>query len=209
MFERFTDRARRVVVHAQEESRQLNHTYIGTEHILLGIIKEGEGVGAMALTALGVSLKQLRTEVEATVGKGTSPVLGHIPFTPRAKKLLELSLREALHHGHDYIGTEHLLLALIREGEGVGARALAKSGISLDQAREQVMELLAGASLSGEQAWEGETGSADRPRCARCNASLAEALALASIEVAGGDELRTISIAFCTACGAALGALPD
>ena len=209
MFERFTDRARRVVVHAQEESRQLNHTYIGTEHILLGIIKEGEGVGAMALKALGVSLEQLRTEVETTIGKGTSPMLGHIPFTPRAKKVLELSVREALRYRHNYIGTEHLLLALIREGEGVGARALTNTGITLDQARDQVIRLLADARQSDEQAWEVEIGSVDRPRCARCNASLEEALGLASIEVAGGDESRTIGVAFCTACGAALGALSD
>lgn len=120
MFERFTDRARRVIVLAQEEARGLNHNYIGTEHILLGLIHEGEGVAAKALESMGISLEAVRQEVEEIIGQGTEPPVGHIPFTPRAKKVLELSLREGLQMGHKYIGTEFLLLGLIREGEGVG-----------------------------------------------------------------------------------------
>src|SRR5947209_3701811 len=119
MFERFTDRARRVVVLAQEEARMLNHNYIGTEHILLGLIHEGEGVAAKALESLGISLEAVRSQVEEIIGQGGSSPSGHIPFTPRAKKVLELSLREALQLGHNYIGTEHILLGLIREGERV------------------------------------------------------------------------------------------
>ena len=122
MFERFTDRARRVVVLAQEEARMLNHDYIGTEHILLGLIHEGEGVAAKALESLGISLEAVRQQVEEIIGQGQQAPSGHIPFTPRAKKVLELSLREALQLGHNYIGTEHILLGLIREGEGVAAR---------------------------------------------------------------------------------------
>src|SRR5437899_1639275 len=124
MFERFTDRARRVVVLAQEEARMLNHNYIGTEHILLGLIHEGEGVAAKALESLGISLEGVRQQVEEIIGQGQQAPSGHIPFTPRAKKVLELSLREALQLGHNYIGTEHILLGLIREGEGVDAQAL-------------------------------------------------------------------------------------
>ena len=122
MFERFTDRARRVVVLAQEEARLLNHSYIGTEHILLGLIHEGEGVAAKALESLNISLEAVRAQVEEIIGQGGSSPSGHIPFTPRAKKVLELSLREALQLGHNYIGTEHILLGLIREGEGVADR---------------------------------------------------------------------------------------
>ncbi len=128
MFERFTDRARRVVVLAQEEARMLNHNYIGTEHILLGLIHEGEGVAAKALESLGISLDAVREQVQDIIGQGQQPPTGHIPFTPRAKKVLELSLREALQLGHNYIGTEHILLGLIREGEGVAAQVLVKLG---------------------------------------------------------------------------------
>ena len=128
MFERFTDRARRVVVLAQEEARLLNHNYIGTEHILLGLIHEGEGVAAKALESLSISLEAVRSQVEDIIGQGGSSPSGHIPFTPRAKKVLELSLREALQLGHNYIGTEHILLGLIREGEGVAAQVLVKLG---------------------------------------------------------------------------------
>ena len=128
MFERFTDRARRVIVLAQNEARMLNHSYIGTEHILLGLIHEGEGVAAKALESLGISLAAVRQEVEEIIGHGTTPPKGHIPFTPRAKKVLELSLREGLQMGHKYIGTEFLLLGLIREGEGVAAQVLVKLG---------------------------------------------------------------------------------
>jgi ATP-dependent Clp protease ATP-binding subunit ClpC len=148
LFERFTDRARRVVVLAQEEARLLNHNYIGTEHILLGLIHEGEGVAAKALESLGISLEAVRSQVEEIIGQGGSSPSGHIPFTPRAKKVLELSLREALQLGHNYIGTEHILLGLIREGEGVAAQVLVKLGADLSRVRQQVIQLLSGYSGS-------------------------------------------------------------
>ena len=151
MFERFTDRARRVVVLAQEEARLLNHNYIGTEHILLGLIHEGEGVAAKALESLGISLEAVRQQVEEIIGQGGSSPSGHIPFTPRAKKVLELSLREALQLGHNYIGTEHILLGLIREGEGVAAQVLVKLGADLSRVRQQVIQLLSGYPGSSTQ----------------------------------------------------------
>ena len=144
MFERFTDRARRVVVLAQEEARLLNHNYIGTEHILLGLIHEGEGVASKALESLGVSLDAVREQVQDIIGPGQQAPSGHIPFTPRAKKVLELSLREALQLGHNYIGTEHILLGLIREGEGVAAQVLVKLGADLGRVRQTVIQLISG-----------------------------------------------------------------
>ncbi|HSJ50460.1 MAG TPA: ATP-dependent Clp protease ATP-binding subunit [Actinomycetota bacterium] len=144
MFERFTDRARRVVVLAQEEARMLNHNYIGTEHILLGLIHEGEGVAAKALDSLSINLDAVRQQVEEIIGQGQAAPTGHIPFTPRAKKVLELSLREALQLGHNYIGTEHILLGLIREGEGVAAQVLQKLGADLNRVRQTVIQLLSG-----------------------------------------------------------------
>jgi ATP-dependent Clp protease ATP-binding subunit ClpC len=150
MFERFTDRARRVVVLAQEEARMLNHNYIGTEHLLLGLIHEGEGVAAKALESMSISLEAVRSQVEEIIGQGQSAPTGHIPFTPRAKKVLELSLREALQLGHNYIGTEHILLGLIREGEGVAAQVLQKLGADLGRVRQQVIQLLSGYTGKGE-----------------------------------------------------------
>jgi ATP-dependent Clp protease ATP-binding subunit ClpA len=153
MFERFTDRARRVVVLAQEEARVLNHNYIGTEHILLGLLREGEGVAAKALESLGLHLEAVRQQVEQIIGKGQQVPAGHIPFTPRAKKVLELSLREALQLGHDYIGTEHILLGLLSEGEGVAAQVLVRLGADLKRVRQQVIQLLHGGQ--GEAAAAG------------------------------------------------------
>src|SRR5437870_12984889 len=150
MFERFTDRARRVVVLAQEEARLLNHNYIGTEHLLLGLIHEGEGLAAKALESLGVSLEQVRGQVEEMIGVGTATPQGHIPFTPRAKKVLELSLRDALQLGHNYIGTEHILLGVLREGEGVAANVLTKLGLELQKVRQAVLQLMHGASTGRE-----------------------------------------------------------
>ena len=181
VFERFTDRARRVVVLAQEEARLLNHNYIGTEHILLGLIHEGEGVAAKALESLGISLEAVRSQVEEIIGQGGSSPSGHIPFTPRAKKVLELSLREALQLGHNYIGTEHILLGLIREGEGVAAQVLVKLGADLSRVRQQVIQLLSGYSGPGAQGGAGEKAGATagrirrgRPRRARsCSTSSA------------------------------------
>jgi hypothetical protein len=144
MFERFTDRARRVVVLAQEEARMLDHAYIGTEHLLLGLIHEGEGVAAKALESLGIRLEAVREQVETIIGRGKEPASGHIPFTPRAKRVLELSLKESSHLGHHYIGTEHILLGLIREGQGVAAQVLVKLGADLNRVRQQVIQLLHG-----------------------------------------------------------------
>jgi ATP-dependent Clp protease ATP-binding subunit ClpC len=149
MFQRFTDRARRVVVLAQEEARMLQHNYIGTEHILLGLIHEGEGVAARALESLGIGLEAVRLQVEEIIGRGQYASSGHIPFTPRAKKVLELSLREALQLGHTYIGTEHILLGLIREGDGVAAQVLVRLGANLDRTRQQVIQTLHGRSEVG------------------------------------------------------------
>ncbi|HVL32851.1 MAG TPA: Clp protease N-terminal domain-containing protein, partial [Actinomycetota bacterium] len=162
MFERFTDRARRVVVLAQEEARMLNHNYIGTEHILLGLIHEGEGVAAKALESLGISLDAVRSQVEEIIGQGQTPPTGHIPFTPRAKKVLELSLREALQLGHNYIGTEHILLGLIREGEGVAAQVLVKLGADLNKVRAQVIALLQGYQ-GGQKETAGGAPAGEQP----------------------------------------------
>jgi ATP-dependent Clp protease ATP-binding subunit ClpA len=148
MFERFTDRARRVVVLAQEEARMLSHNYVGTEHILLGLIHEGEGVAARALESLGITLETVRQQVEEIIGRGQQAPSGSIPFTPRAEKVLKLARREALQLGHNYIGTEHILLGLIREGEGVAAHVLVGLGADLDRVRQQVLTLLHG--------WQGE-----------------------------------------------------
>ena len=144
MLERFSERARRVVVLAQEEARMLNHNYIGTEHILLGLIHEGDGGAARSLESLGISLDAVRQQVEEIIGRGQQAPSGHIPFTPRAKKVLELSLREALQLGHGYIGTEHILLGLLREGDGVAAQVLVTLGADLNRVLRQVIQLLHG-----------------------------------------------------------------
>jgi Clp amino terminal domain, pathogenicity island component len=162
-FERFTDRARRVVVLAQEEARLLGHDWIGTEHLLLGLLHEGEGVAAEALESLGISLERVRAEVEEIIGEGDAGPSGHIPFTPRAKKVLELSLREALQLGHHHIGTEHVLLGLIREGEGIAAQVLVKVGAELERVRSAVLRLLSGSSPPEER------GVAPRPTLVACS----------------------------------------
>ena len=144
MLERFTDRARRVVKLAEEEARRLDHNYIGTEHLLLGLIREGEGVAAKALESLGISLDAVRQQVEEIIGRGQQAPFDVIPFTPRSKKVLELSLRESQQLGHNYIGTEHILLGLIREGDGVAAQVLVKLGADLNRVRQQVIQLLHG-----------------------------------------------------------------
>ena len=174
MFERFTDRARRVVVLAQEEARMLNHNYIGTEHILLGLIHEGEGVAAKALESLGIALEGVRQQVEEIIGQGQQAPSGHIPFTPRAKKVLELSLREALQLGHNYIGTEHILLGLIREGEGVAAQVLVKLGADLNRVRQQVLQLLSAATRARSPPRAARAVAARAPRRRRwCSTSSA------------------------------------
>jgi ATP-dependent Clp protease ATP-binding subunit ClpC len=156
MFERFTDRARRVVVLAQEEARELGHNYIGTEHILLGLLREDDGLAARALAAMGIGLDAVRREVRQIIGPGEGEQAAHIPFTPRAKKVLELSLREALQFGHNYIGTEHILLGLVREGDGVAAQVLVKQGADLNRVRHEVIVLL-------HEQPEEEAGAAETP----------------------------------------------
>jgi len=157
MFERFTDRARSVVVLAQEEARMLNHNYVGTEHILLGLVHEGEGVAAKSLESLGISLDAVRQQIKQIIGQGQDAPSGHIPLTPRAKKVLEMSLREAKQLGHSYIGTEHILLGLVREGEGVAAQVLVKLGADLGRVRQAVVQL-----LHGDQGFEPESGAPSR-----------------------------------------------
>jgi ATP-dependent Clp protease ATP-binding subunit ClpC len=223
VFERFTDRARRVVVYAQEEARMLNHNYIGTEHILLGLIHEGEGVAARALKTMSISLDSARQRVEEIIGQGPAVPVGHIPFTPRAKKVLEDALREALQLGHNYIGTEHILLGLLREGEGVGAQVLQELGASLEQVRTTVIQLLAGYTASAEEAaGAGSVGPmtevyaevvpeddpAKDPRCARCHALLADTLTVSTLERTVGEEQLELKVAHCGRCGSALGVLP-
>ena len=157
MFERFTDRARRVVVLAQEEARMLNHNYIGTEHLLLGLVHEGHGVSAQALESLGISLEAVRQQVEQIIGRGQQAPSGHIPFTPRAKKAMELAMRESDALGHVHIDTEHLLLGLIREGHGVAAQVLTRLGGDHNKVRQQVIRLLP------RQAGTGAIGAGHRP----------------------------------------------
>jgi ATP-dependent Clp protease ATP-binding subunit ClpC len=180
MFERFTDRARATVVHAQEEARLLHHNYIGTEHILLGLIRESEGIAAKALSALGVSLEGVRQQVIEIIGEGDESPSGHIPFTPRAKKVLELSLREALQLSHNYIGTEHILLGLIREGEGVAAQVLVNLGADLSRVRQEVKRLLAGVS---------EEADAETPAVQPRRTPAAEQAVAVAERLAGGSPV--------------------
>ena len=213
----------------------LNHNYIGTEHILLGLIHEGEGVAAKALESLNISLEAVRQQVEEIIGQGQAAPTGHIPFTPRAKKVLELSLREALQLGHNYIGTEHILLGLIREGEGVAAQVLQKLGADLNRVRQTVIQLLSGytagaeastvegraetdrptADVAGgeeigvftERVAPGSWERGDAPLCPNCFAGLDEMLAVRILETAGEGESLPVKIAYCTRCGVALGAV--
>jgi ATP-dependent Clp protease ATP-binding subunit ClpC len=206
VFERFTDRARRVVVLAQEEARRLDHTYIGTEHILLGLVHEGEGVAAMALSAMDISLEEVRTRVQEIVGRGEAAPTGHIPFTPRGKKVLELSLREALQLGHKYIGTEHILLGLVREGEGVGAQVLQKLGADLNRVRQTVIQLLSDYTVSaeGEEPMEiaptppGDTGEAAVQEFEQ------QLVAYTESKVSGRRELLPLKDPLCPVCRASL-----
>ncbi len=218
MFERFTDRARRVVVLAQEEARQLNFNYIGTEHILLGLIREEEGIAAKALGALGIDLEQVRSSVLEIVGEGEMTPAGHVPFTPRAKKVLELSLREALQLSHNYIGTEHILLGLVREGEGVAAQVLQKLGADLERVRQTVIQLLSGFTGQVEESvtpaslgrrfsrGRSKPPPADFPICPSCSASLAEHASVKTRELEVEDEPpQVVKIAYCGKCGVTLG----
>jgi ATP-dependent Clp protease ATP-binding subunit ClpC len=199
MFERFTDRARRIIVLAQEEARSLSHNYIGTEHILLGMLHEGDGVAGVALKSLNVDRDGLRKKVVEIIGIGQMAPSGHIPFTPRAKKVMELALREALQLGHNYIGTEHLLLGLIREGEGVAAQVLVTSGVELNLVRRTVLDHLAGIQEAAEK-----KARAEEPSVSRLVATLERlALKAAETDLDGyscyqsefeGERIETLSI---------------
>jgi ATP-dependent Clp protease ATP-binding subunit ClpC len=233
MFERFTDDARRVVVLAQEEARELGHDYIGTEHLLLGLVRDEDGVGGQALEACGVTLDQVRRGVLDLVGEGAGAPGGHVPFTPRGKKVLELSLREALQLGHNYIGSEHILLGIIREGGGVAARVLEKLGVTLGGVRQEVIQILAGyagteveapgaRAVAGPAAAAGWTSSfpggalrrfgrrrrpgPQPPACSTCGGELAETAAfrVLTVRAEGGDGTRDVVIVFCTHCGSAV-----
>jgi ATP-dependent Clp protease ATP-binding subunit ClpA len=219
MFERFTSRARRVLVLAQEEARLLNHSFIGTEHILLGLIGEGEGMAAKALESLGISLGPVRQKIEETIGMtGTLPS-GSPPFTPRAKKVLELSLREALQLGHSYIGTEHLLLGLVREGEGVGATVLVGLGADQSSVRQRVLLLMTknvgeaqvGGAVSEEviSSLGDDALTTSEPRCPHCRSGLTDSARFrtiaASPDVDDDDrEPIMIDVVYCDRCGMTL-----
>ena len=197
-----------------------NHDYIGTEHLLLGLVREHDGVAGKALASLDISLETVRTQVEEIVGQGPETTPGHIPFTPRSKKVLELSLREALQLGHNYIGTEHILLGLIREGEGVATQVLVNLGANLINVRETVIQLMSGwtesaASSGGEEvgayvevtAAPVEAISDDAPTCPNCFGALDETLAVRVLETTADGETISVKIAYCRRCGVALGAV--
>ena len=226
----FTPRAKKVLELALREALSLGHNYIGTEHILLGLVRERDGVAAKALDSLNIRLDAVRREVEEIIGQGQAAPTGHIPFTPRAKKVLELSLREALQLGHNYIGTEHILLGLIREGEGVAAQVLQKLGADLNRVRQAVIQLLSGyaagaevrkveggaemevgaekeVELATETAPIAVPSAEDAPMCPNCFAALDETLALKKVETASESEHLSVKIAYCNRCGVALGAV--
>jgi ATP-dependent Clp protease ATP-binding subunit ClpC len=204
LFERFTDRARRVVVLAQEEARLLNHNYIGTEHLLLGLIQEGEGVAAKVLEQLGVERSRVRAEVERRIGHGGREPSGAIPFTPRAKTALELSLREALQMGHNYIGTEHILLGLVREGQGVAVLVLTELGVELETLRRTTLDVLAGVPPSEPPL----TTAVSVASCPVCRLSLAGNVAVQALSVKVGESEsidQQVLVAYCRSCGCSVG----
>jgi ATP-dependent Clp protease ATP-binding subunit ClpC len=209
VFERFTDRARRVLTLAQEEARLLNHSFIGTEHILLGLLSEGDGLGAEALRSLGVSSDVVRGKVEEIVGASLSMANGSPPFTPRAKKVLELALREALQRNHSYIGTEHILLGLVQEGEGVAATVLVSLGVSLPGVRHAVDDLMTGRSEPPAGGLVGASISSPppgyrEPSCPRCHTDLATGARIRALDIqSDGEDVDPVpmSVVYCTQCG--------
>jgi ATP-dependent Clp protease ATP-binding subunit ClpC len=224
VFERFTDRARRVLVLAQDEARQLGHNFIGTEHILLGLLCEGEAVAAKALESIGIGLETARARVAELDGPFSEASHGSMAFTPRAKKVLELSLREANELGHSYIGTEHLLLGLIREGDGVGAQVLISMGADAERIRGRVIQLLSGHELSepihvattrsedspGAQMLAVQVPSATPPDCPHCRSSLTTAARVRRLTLAetDGEPGHVFLIVYCDGCGRALAFRP-
>jgi ATP-dependent Clp protease ATP-binding subunit ClpC len=214
VFERFTDRARRVLTYAQEESRQLNHSFIGTEHILLGLLREEDGVGAFALRSLGVSFQAVRAQVQEMIGTAGTVPTGSPPFTPRAKKVLELALREALQLNHSYIGTEHILLGLVREGEGVAATLLVSLGADLPRVRQEVNSLMSGSQETpggrrvGAPHGAPAHGAPSRePCCPGCGTNVTEAARFRTIAVPpdeGDTDSLSLHVVYCMHCGRAL-----
>jgi ATP-dependent Clp protease ATP-binding subunit ClpA len=227
MFERFTERARRVIVLAQEESREMGHDHIGTEHLLLALIREEDGIAGQALGEAAITLDAARKQVEASVGRGEPEPKRrsgkrwrrHVPFTARAKKTMELALRESLGLGHNYIGTEHLLLGLLSLGEGMGSETLANLGADPPQLRDSVLKLARvrpeGPTPTVEfretefEMREASSGEAATPRCPQCHADLAETAAVRAMELPlhEGEGTRTVAFAFCRRCGTSLGVL--
>ena len=205
MFEQFTDRARRVMVLAQEEARQFDHPAIGTEHLLLGLVAEGHGVAAKALHSLGVDIETARAVVGGLAQQGRDKRDGPPPFTPRAKRVLELSLRESLQLGHRYIGTEHLLLGLVREGDGAGARVLEQLDAPLPAVRQRVIQMLSGYEPPGPQVGLTVSSPGDAPLCPHCSAGLAATAATSRLDVEGS----AFTVVYCTACGKALAFKPE
>jgi ATP-dependent Clp protease ATP-binding subunit ClpC len=210
MFERFTDRARRVVVLAQEEARLLGHGYIGTEHILLGLLGEDEGVGAQALVQSGVSLAAARDKVVAVIGEGPGTPPSHIPFTPRAKKVLELALREAIALGHNYIGTEHQLLGLVREEDGVAAQVLISLGVTLDGLRSRILDLLSATPAQPEATGRLTTRRQVMPTASPCRHEPAHLTYLLT-EIEGSGDLAPlpVRVVLCNACGTTVSVIPS
>jgi ATP-dependent Clp protease ATP-binding subunit ClpC len=225
VFERFTEKARRVVILAQEESRELGHDHIGTEHLLLALIREEDGIAGQALSEAGITLDDARKKVEELVGRGEPEPKRrsgkrwrrHVPFTARAKKTMELALRESLGLGHNYIGTEHLLLGMLSLGEGKGSETLAGMAADPAELRENLLKLTRAEADSPRiefrevefEMREGESREIGSPRCPRCDAELSETAALQTMDVphGGGEGARTVTIVFCGRCGASLGLL--
>lgn len=216
MFERFTDEARRVLVLAQDEARLLEHGFIGTEHLLLGILHHGKGPAPEALTALGVTLEAARAQVAQIVGPGGTAVAGSVPFTPRAKKTLELALREALQFGHDHIGTEHLLLGILDEGEGVGTETLVALDVDLSRLRDEVTSRVARPTATSSRVWRAARRvraqpSGTPPLCPSCRAPLEDTARYRVLDVCTtepdeqGAAPISVTIAYCQRCGVALG----
>jgi ATP-dependent Clp protease ATP-binding subunit ClpA len=215
MFERFTDRARQVLVHAQQEAHLLNHDFIGTEHLLLGLIDERDGVAGRALAAMDITIDRARSKVEEIIGPKERDPETSPPFTPRAKKALELSLREALQLGHNYIGTEHMLLGVVREGEGVALQVLRELGADPDAVREAVLGLIspdavrAVAQLESDEPGKGDLTSGPRPFCPRCHASIELVARFRRMQIepeggADGGEPLSVEVVSCGQCGTAL-----
>jgi ATP-dependent Clp protease ATP-binding subunit ClpC len=215
VFERFTDRARSVLTLAQGEVGEFNHGYLGTEHLLLGLVREGEGVAAQALGSFGVTLDAARAQVREIVGVAEHRPRGSPPFTPRAKKVLELSRREALQLGHNYIGTEHLLLGLVREGEGAAVQILINLGVEVGPLRQQVIALMSGGSrvadtsVSTPGAW-----STAEPLCPQCHAPVTEGARYRTLEVLPGpgeedERPARVMVVYCGTCGISLHTFPS